>query len=111
MLDHVSHINYDMKPSYTPNPSSIQVTLFKSNGEQETTTLDKMASTAKKWSNFGKQEITIYITGIPAQTETVHKANKELVEAYVERYRHRASKTEEQNPNTGNLVVSRQTLY
>ncbi|XP_005184212.2 vitellogenin-1 [Musca domestica] len=102
---HVSHINYDMKPSYTPNPSSIQVTLFKSNGEQETTTLDKMASTAKKWSHFGKQEITIYITGIPAQTETVHKANKELVEAYVERYRHRASKTEEQNPNTGNLVI------
>ncbi|XP_061395323.1 vitellogenin-1-like [Musca vetustissima] len=102
---HVSHINYDMQPSYTPTPSSIPVTIFKSNGEKVETTLDKMASTAKQMPKFGKQEITIYITGVPAKTETVHKANSELVNAYVERYRHRASKTEEENPNTGNLVV------
>ncbi|XP_073835748.1 vitellogenin-1-like [Musca autumnalis] len=104
-LYHVSHINYDMKPSYTPNPSNIPVEIYKSNGEKQTTTLDKMASTAKQQHNFGKQEITVYITGLPAKTETVQKANRDLVEAYVERYRHRASKTEEENPNTGNLVV------
>lgn len=76
-----------MPKSYAPNPSSVPVYIVKSNGQKESTTLDKFAETANQQPNFGKQEVTIFITGLPSSScESVEKANHELVQAYMERY-------------------------
>ncbi|XP_073835746.1 vitellogenin-1-like [Musca autumnalis] len=84
---HVSQINNPLPQSYAPNPSSVPVYIVKSNGQKESTTLDKFADTANQQPNFGKQEVTIFITGQPASScESVEKANHELVQAYMERY-------------------------
>ncbi|XP_061395320.1 vitellogenin-1-like [Musca vetustissima] len=84
---HVSQINSPLPKNYSPKPSSVPVYIVKSNGQKESTTLDKFAQTANQESNFGKQEVTIFITGLPSSSsESVEKANRELVEAYMERY-------------------------
>lgn len=84
---HVSQINSPLPKSYAPNPSSVPVYIVKSNGQKESTTLDKFAESANQQPNFGKQEVTIFITGLPSSScESVEKANQELVQAYMEHY-------------------------
>uniref|UniRef100_A0A1L8EI29 Putative vitellogenin-1 n=1 Tax=Haematobia irritans TaxID=7368 RepID=A0A1L8EI29_HAEIR len=83
---HVAQINNELEQNYAPHPSSIPVYIVMSNGQKVSTTLDKMAETANQDPEFGNEEVTIFITGLPSTTETVEKANRKLVEAYVERY-------------------------
>uniref|UniRef100_A0A1L8EE12 Putative vitellogenin-1 n=1 Tax=Haematobia irritans TaxID=7368 RepID=A0A1L8EE12_HAEIR len=103
---HVSQINNDLKPSFTPSANQIPVTIVKSNGQHVSTTLDKLANTANQMPYFGKQEITVFITGLPSQkSETVKKANHKLVEAYIERFNYQNSKGHDEASNAGNLVI------
>uniref|UniRef100_A0A1I8NUR6 Lipase domain-containing protein n=1 Tax=Stomoxys calcitrans TaxID=35570 RepID=A0A1I8NUR6_STOCA len=103
---HVSQINNDLKPAFTPSPSNIPVTIVKSNGQMVSTTLDKLAGTTKQMPDFGNQEVTVFITGLPSQkSETVRTANHDLVGAYVERFNYENSKSHGEAPNAGNLVI------
>ncbi|KAM7347461.1 uncharacterized protein ACRADG_007027 [Cochliomyia hominivorax] len=86
---HLAQINHDLKPEYVPSPSNIPCYVVKPSGKKVETTLDQLASTCKQQSNFGDDEVTIFITGLPATTETVKKANRKLIEAYLQRYNYK----------------------
>jgi len=128
-LYHLSQINHDLTPSFVPSPSSINVYLIRSNGEKITTSLSNLAETLQQEPNFGNEEVTMFITGLPQTSLTVKKATKALVEAYIQRYnglkpqpqnnayqakenQQRTSSEEdysvswkEARPQTGNLIV------
>ncbi|XP_067636497.1 vitellogenin-1-like [Eurosta solidaginis] len=83
---HLSKMNHALRPSYVPSPSNVPVIFMKSNGQHEETNLSEMASTAKNQAKLSAEEVTIFITGLPETSPAVAKANKKLVEAYMERY-------------------------
>ncbi|XP_023297332.2 vitellogenin-1-like [Lucilia cuprina] len=83
---HLSQINHALKPNFVPSPSNVPCYIVKPSGRKVTTSLDKLASTCKQQSNFGDEEVTIFITGLPATTESVKKANRMLINAYLQRY-------------------------
>ncbi|XP_065364469.1 vitellogenin-1-like [Calliphora vicina] len=85
-LYHLSQINNDLKPSFVPSSSNVPCYIVKPNGKKVSTSLDKLASACKQQPNFGEEEVTILITGLPATTETVRKANRKLIDAYLQRY-------------------------
>lgn len=85
-LYHLSQINHELSPSFVPSPSNVPVYIVKNNGKKETANLNNYVEMAKQQSNFGNEEVTIFITGLPQATETVKKANRKLVQAYIERY-------------------------
>ena len=117
-----------MSPEFVPSSSNVPCYIVKPNGKKVTTSLDKLASTCQQQSNFGNEEVTIFITGLPSSTETVKKANRKLIEAYLQRYNNkrqqpqayeysgekmsRTSSEEDSNewqnqkPASGNLVVT-----
>ncbi|XP_046802539.1 vitellogenin-1-like [Lucilia cuprina] len=124
---HLSQINNELDPSYVPSPSNVPCYVVKPNGKKIATTLDKLASTCKQIPEFGDEEVTIFITGLPATTETVKKANRKLINAYLQRYNLRrqqpqqfeysgekmsrtsseeeSNEWEKQQPSTGDLVI------
>ncbi|XP_036319979.1 vitellogenin-1-like [Rhagoletis pomonella] len=83
---HLSQINHALEPSFVPSPSNVPVLLMKPNGQPEQTTLNEMVDAAKKQPSFGNEEVTIFITGLPQTSPAVAKANKKLVQAYMQRY-------------------------
>ncbi|KAM7346567.1 vitellogenin-1-like [Cochliomyia hominivorax] len=83
---HLSRINHDLRPNYVPSASNIPCYVVKPSGKKVSTSLDQLASTCKQQPNFGDEEVTIFITGLPASTETVKKANRKLIEVYLQRY-------------------------
>ena len=127
--DHLSQINQDLKPSFVPSPSNVPCYLVKPNGQKVATSLDKLASACQQQSNFGNEEVTIFITGLPAnQAQSVKKANRKLIEAYLQRYNNKrqqpqafeysgekmsrtsseenSNEWQNQQPASGNLVVT-----
>lgn len=84
--DHVNQINNDLKQTYVPNPSTVPVYIINSNGQKVSTTLDQLAATANKLADFGDDEITIFITGLPSSSESVQKANQELEDAFMKSF-------------------------
>ncbi|XP_065364960.1 vitellogenin-1-like [Calliphora vicina] len=83
---HLSRINHNLRPEFVPSPSNVPCYIVKPNGQKVSTSLDKLASACKQQTNFGNEEVTILITGLPATTETVKKANRKLIDAYLQRY-------------------------
>uniref|UniRef100_W8BU37 Vitellogenin-1 n=1 Tax=Ceratitis capitata TaxID=7213 RepID=W8BU37_CERCA len=83
---HLSQINHALEPSYVPSPSNIPVMLMKPNGQSQQTNLNELVEAAKQQPNFGNEEVTIFITGMPQTSSAVSKANKKLVQAYMQRY-------------------------
>ena len=69
-----------------PSASNVPCYIVKPNGQKVTTTLNKLVSICQEQSNFGNEEVTIFITGLPATTQAVKKANRKLIEAYLQRY-------------------------
>lgn len=126
--DHLSQIKHDLRPNFVPSPSNVPCYVVKPNGKKVKTSLDQLASTCKQQPNFGNEEVTVFITGLPATTETVRKANRKLIEAYLQRYNTKrqqpqkyeysgeklsqtsseedSNEWQKQEPSTGNLVVS-----
>ncbi|NP_001291655.1 vitellogenin-1-like precursor [Bactrocera dorsalis] len=85
-LYHLSQINHALEPSFVPSPSNVPVILMKPNGQPERTNLNELVQTAKQQPNFGDEEVTIFITGLPQSSPSVAKANKKLIQAYMQRY-------------------------
>ncbi|XP_023297336.1 vitellogenin-1-like [Lucilia cuprina] len=85
-LYHLSQISNILRPEFVPSPSNVPCYIVKPSGQKVATTLDKLASTCKQQPNFGNEEVTILVTGLPATTETVRKANRKLIDAYLQRY-------------------------
>ncbi|XP_037811447.1 vitellogenin-1-like [Lucilia sericata] len=93
-LYHISQINYQLAPSFVPSPSNIPVYIVKSNGKKELANLNNFVEVAKQDTSFGDEEVTVIITGLPSTTDTVKKANRKLIEAYIERYNRKQQKPE-----------------
>ncbi|XP_065364622.1 vitellogenin-1-like [Calliphora vicina] len=124
---HLSQINHDLSPNFVPSPSNVPCYVVKPNGQKVATSLNKLASTCKQQPNFGNEEVTILITGLPATTETVKKANRQLINAYLQRYNNKkqqpqkfdysgekmsrtsseedSSEWQKQQASSGNLVI------
>lgn len=82
--DHLSQINHNIEPNYVP--SNIQVYVPKPNGDKIVAPINEMTQRLKQQQNFGQDEVTIIVTGLPQTSETVKKANRKLVQAYMQRY-------------------------
>nr|AAM00373.1 vitellogenin 2 precursor [Bactrocera dorsalis] len=128
---HLFKINHNMSPSYVPSASNVPVVFVRPNGQSVETNLNELVTKAKQQPNFGNEEVTIFITGLPQTSPAVAKANKKLVQAYMQRYygqqqpvnannqdyesneRQQATSSEEdyseswkqQKSNRGNLVI------
>ncbi|XP_017055407.1 vitellogenin-1 [Drosophila ficusphila] len=82
---HLSQIHHNVEPNFVP--SGIQAYVPKPNGEKTTAPLNEMIQRLKQEKqNFGDDEVTIIVTGLPQTTETVKKATRKLVQAYMQRY-------------------------
>ncbi|XP_068158164.1 vitellogenin-1 [Drosophila tropicalis] len=81
---HLSQIKHNVEPNFVPQQIPVYVPL--SNG-RESTNLNQLIPTLKnKKSNFGQEEVTIIVTGLPQTSQTVAKATRKLVQAYMQRY-------------------------
>ena len=69
-----------------PSASNVPVVFVRPNGQSVETNLNEMVANAKQKPNFGSEEVTIFITGLPQTSATVARANKKLVQAYMQRY-------------------------
>ncbi|XP_004530498.1 vitellogenin-1-like [Ceratitis capitata] len=83
---HLSKIDHTLRPTYVPSAGNVPVILVKPNSKSVETNLNEMVHQAKQQPNFGSQEVTIIITGLPQTSPAVAKANKKLVQAYIQRY-------------------------
>ncbi|KAH8303191.1 hypothetical protein KR059_003108 [Drosophila kikkawai] len=81
---HLSQIHHNVEPNFVP--SNIQVYVPKPNGQKTVAPLNEMIQRLKQKQNFGDDEVTIIVTGLPQNTETVQKATRKLVQAYMQRY-------------------------
>ncbi|KAH8250779.1 hypothetical protein KR038_009892 [Drosophila bunnanda] len=81
---HLSQIHHNVQPNFVP--SNIQVYVPKPNGQKIVAPLNEMIQRLKQKQNFGDDEVTIIVTGLPQNTETVQKATRKLVQAYMQRY-------------------------
>ncbi|XP_065364139.1 vitellogenin-1-like [Calliphora vicina] len=93
-LYHISQINNQLEPNFVPSPSNVPVYIVKSNGKKEAANLNNFVQMAKQDNSFGDEEVTIFITGLPSTTETVKKANRKLIQAYIDRYNRKQQKPE-----------------
>lgn len=85
--DHLSQINHDIEPNYVP--SNIQVYVPKPNGDKIVAPITEMTQRLKQQQEqrkFGQDEVTIIVTGLPQSSETVKRATRKLVQAYMQRY-------------------------
>ncbi|ALC49702.1 Yp3 [Drosophila busckii] len=91
---HLSQINHDVEPNYVP--SNIQVYWPQPNGEKIVAPFNEMIQRLKQQQNFGEDEVTVIVTGLPNTVETVKKANRKLVAAYMQRYNLQAQQQQAQ---------------
>ncbi|XP_046803013.1 vitellogenin-1-like [Lucilia cuprina] len=85
-LYHLAQVNEEFQPSFSPKPSEIQTHLITPNNQKISFKLNELPKIAKEAKNFGDQEVTIFITGLPQKTERIKKATRKLVQAYMQRY-------------------------
>ncbi|XP_033169262.1 vitellogenin-1 [Drosophila mauritiana] len=94
---HLSQIHHNVEPNYVP--SGIQVYVPKPNGDKTVAPLNEMIQRLKQKQNFGEDEVTIIVTGLPQTTETVKKATRKLVQAYMQRYNLQQQRQQGKNGN------------
>ncbi|XP_016988586.1 vitellogenin-1 [Drosophila rhopaloa] len=92
---HLSQIHHNVEPSFVP--SGIQAYVPKPNGDKIAAPLNDMIQRLKQKQNFGDDEVTIIVTGLPQTTETVKKATKKLVQAYMQRYNQQQQRQQGKN--------------
>lgn len=97
-LYHVAHIDDELRPSFVPSASNIPVAIMKPNGQKIETKLNNLVSKAKELPEFGDDEVTIFITGLPQTSPTITKATKKLVKAYMQRYNLQQQQKDSQQP-------------
>ncbi|XP_001966682.3 vitellogenin-1 [Drosophila ananassae] len=94
---HLSQIHHNVEPNFVP--SNIQAYVPKPNGEKLAAPLNEMIQRLKQKQNFGDDEVTIILTGLPQTTETVKKATRKLVQAYMQRYNLQQQRQKGKNTN------------
>nr|pir yolk protein 2 - bluebottle fly (Calliphora vicina) [Calliphora vicina] len=126
---HLSQAGRAIEPSFVPKASEIPAFLITPDNKKVNFKLSELPKIAKEEKSFGDEEVTVYITGLPQKTETVKKATRKLVQAYMQRYngqapernsvRYEDDSSEKRNPSSseedewksnsnkpsGNLVV------
>ncbi|XP_037938121.1 vitellogenin-1-like [Teleopsis dalmanni] len=85
-LYHLSQIGNELQASFVPSPSNIPAYIVKPNGQNVNANLNTLVDIVKQQQNFGEQEVTIFITGLPETSQPVAKATRKLVQAYMQRY-------------------------
>lgn len=90
---HLSQAGRAFEAKYVPRPSEISAYYFNNDNKKVNFKLNELPKIAVKDKNFGNEEVTIYITGLPETTKTVKKATRQLVEAYMQRYSAQTPKT------------------
>ncbi|KAM8718619.1 hypothetical protein ACLKA7_001346 [Drosophila subpalustris] len=85
-LYHLSMFNRVFKPDYVPEPNKIKGYIVGERGEKIEFNLNTFVETVKRQPNFGNDEVTIFIQGLPQSWNHVNKANRKLVQAYEQRY-------------------------
>lgn len=85
-LYHLSQFNRIFKPYYVPEPIKIKGYIVGERGQNIEFNLNNFVHTVKNQPNFGKDEVTIFIQGLPKSWNYVNKANRKLVKAYQQRY-------------------------
>ncbi|XP_011191709.1 vitellogenin-2 [Zeugodacus cucurbitae] len=84
---HLSQLSRKIEPSYAPSPSDIPAYTYTPTGQRVNFKLNQLVSTAQQQPHFGKQEVTIFITGLPQQKlRDAARANQKLVQAYLQAY-------------------------
>uniref|UniRef100_A0A1L8EIC6 Putative vitellogenin-1 n=1 Tax=Haematobia irritans TaxID=7368 RepID=A0A1L8EIC6_HAEIR len=83
-LYHLSQVGHGVAPTFVPSPNQIPVHIF-NDGRKETTDLSRYVQTVKNMPKFDDEEVTIFITGLPQSLDSVKKANKKLIENFLER--------------------------
>ncbi|XP_034671426.1 vitellogenin-2 [Drosophila subobscura] len=85
-LYHLSQFNNVFQPEYTPEPSQIKGFIVGERGQKVEFNLNNLVQTVKRQPNFGDDEVTIFIQGLPQSSSQVRKATSKLVRAYQQRY-------------------------
>ncbi|KAH8387534.1 hypothetical protein KR093_007688 [Drosophila rubida] len=85
-LYHLSQFNRVFKPEYAPEASKIKGYIVGERGQKIEFNLNNFVQTVKRQQNFGDDEVTIFIQGLPQTWGQVKKANRKLVQAYEQRY-------------------------
>ncbi|KAI8118819.1 Vitellogenin-2 [Lucilia cuprina] len=108
-LYHLAQVNEEFQPSFSPKPSEIQTHLITPNNQKISFKLNELPKIAKEAKNFGDQEVTIFITGLPQKTERIKKATRKLVQAYINpsssEEDYSTSWKSKSNKPDGNLVI------
>ncbi|XP_002055546.3 vitellogenin-2 [Drosophila virilis] len=85
-LYHLAQFNRIFKPDYVPEPSKIKGYIVGERKQKIEFNLNNFVQTVKRQTNFGNDEVTIFIEGLPQSWNHVNKANRKLVQAYEQRY-------------------------
>ncbi|XP_030382019.1 vitellogenin-2 [Scaptodrosophila lebanonensis] len=85
-LYHLAQVNGALKPTYVPEPSQVQGYIVTPRGEKIEFNLNNFVQTVRRLPNFGNEEVTIFITGLPQSISYMGKATRKLVQAYIQRY-------------------------
>jgi len=83
---HLSQVNPEFEPTFLPKPSDVSVYIYSPNAPRVECTMEDFVKVAYQQPNFGSDEVTFFITGLPNSSETVAKANRALIQAYMQRY-------------------------
>ncbi|XP_023297343.2 vitellogenin-2-like [Lucilia cuprina] len=89
---YLSMASQALESNYVPKTNEIPAYLVTSDNKKIKFKLSELPKIAQEEKEFGNQEITIFITGLPETTETVKKAIRNLVQAYMQRYNGEAPK-------------------
>ncbi|XP_002010569.4 vitellogenin-2 [Drosophila mojavensis] len=105
---HLAQFNRIFKPEYVPESSQIKGYFVGENGQKIEFNLDNFVQTVKRQTNFGNDEVTIFIEGLPQTWSQANKANRKLIEAYAQRYNLQPypsqQETDEQKSNSDEQV-------
>uniref|UniRef100_A0A1L8EI87 Putative vitellogenin-2 n=1 Tax=Haematobia irritans TaxID=7368 RepID=A0A1L8EI87_HAEIR len=85
-LYHLAQANQALEPTYAPRPSEIPAFVITPDNQKIDFKLSQLPTIAKELPYFGKQDVTVFITGLPSKSECVKKATRKMVEAYMQRY-------------------------
>lgn len=86
LADHLAQFNRVFKQEYVPEPSQVKGYIVGERGQKIEFNLNNFVQTVKRQSNFGDDEVTIFIQGLPSSWNYVNKANRKLIQAYEQRY-------------------------
>uniref|UniRef100_A0A1I8M7E1 Lipase domain-containing protein n=1 Tax=Musca domestica TaxID=7370 RepID=A0A1I8M7E1_MUSDO len=90
-LYHLAQATQALEPTYAPRASEIPAFLVTPDNQKIEFQLNELPRVAREQSHCGKQEVTVFITGLPSKLESVKEATRSLTQAYMQRYNDESS--------------------